>query len=325
MHKGLVGLLLVDTALYTVFQFSQFTNAFADIQFWTPIVSCIALSVAFGNHLYEHERSIVPSGVLLFYWPFYIIVNGVKIHSLYISEKCRTNTVQFILLAICEGIAILVFILEWLVPKARSQYQKLDEDENKCPMEESSIFSVLTFGWMTPLMKHGYNKFLNEDDLWDLRKKDTTRYTEGQFTEAWEKELYKAKPNIWIALARAFGGPYLEGALYKVVYDILNYSQPQLLRYLIAFVASYQIDKPQPVSVGIAIAGIMFVASAVQTVVLHQYFRHSFETGMRIRAGLTAAIYKKSMRLSNEGRAAKSTGDIVNLQAVDTQRLQGRS
>lgn len=33
-------------------------------------------------------------------------------------------------------------------------------------------------------------------------------------------------------------------------------------------------------------------------------------------------IYAKSLRLSNEGRAAKSTGDIVNYMAVDTQRLQ---
>lgn len=43
---------------------------------------------------------------------------------------------------------------------------------------------------------------------------------------------------------------------------------------------------------------------------------------MRVRAGLTATIYSKAMRLSNEGRAAKSTGDIVNYMAVDTQRLQ---
>lgn len=46
---------------------------------------------------------------------------------------------------------------------------------------------------------------------------------------------------------------------------------------------------------------------------------------MRVRAGLTAAIYAKAMRLSNEGRAAKSTGDIVNYMAVDTQRLQDLS
>ena len=43
---------------------------------------------------------------------------------------------------------------------------------------------------------------------------------------------------------------------------------------------------------------------------------------MRIKSSLTAAIYKKAMRLSNEGRASKSTGDIVNYMAVDAQRLQ---
>ena len=46
---------------------------------------------------------------------------------------------------------------------------------------------------------------------------------------------------------------------------------------------------------------------------------------MRVRSGLTAAVYSKAMRLSNEGRAAKSTGDIVNYMAVDTQRLQDLS
>ncbi|KAL7270496.1 ATP-binding cassette glutathione S-conjugate transporter ycf1 [Rhizina undulata] len=38
---------------------------------------------------------------------------------------------------------------------------------------------------------------------------------------------------------------------------------------------------------------------------------------------MTAAIYKKSNMLSNEGSASKSTGDIINLQAVDTQRIEG--
>lgn len=240
-----------------------------------------------------------------------------------VQKSLGQHKALFVLLAICEGVAVVVFILEWLIPKARSEYQTIEEDEAKCPMEESDIFSILTFGWMTPLMKAGYKKFLTEDDLWNVRKKDSTQYTEEQFTKAWQKELEKSRPNLWLALARAFGWPYVEGALYKVVQDILNYAQPLLLRYLIAFVSSYRTEKPQPLSTGLSIAGIMFIASAIQTLTLHQYFQHAFETGMRIRSALTAAIYKKSMRLSNEGRASKSTGDIVNLQAVDTQRLQG--
>lgn len=66
----------------------------------------------------------------------------------------------------------------------------------------------------------------------------------------------------------------------------------------------------------------MFAVSVGQTMALHQYFQRAFETGMRIKTSLTAAIYSKSLKLSNEGRASKSTGDIVNYMAVDTQRLQ---
>jgi ATP-binding cassette subfamily C (CFTR/MRP) protein 1 len=43
---------------------------------------------------------------------------------------------------------------------------------------------------------------------------------------------------------------------------------------------------------------------------------------MRIKSGLATAIYKKSLKLSNEGRTSKTTGDIVNYMAVDAQRLQ---
>jgi hypothetical protein len=69
------------------------------------------------------------------------------------------------------------------------------------------------------------------------------------------------------------------------------------------------------------IAGIMFVAALVQTITLHQYFQRCFECGMRVRAGLTTAIYKKALVLSNDARG-RSSGDIVNLMSVDTTRLQ---
>ena len=173
------------------------------------------------------------------------------------------------------------------------------------------------------MMKYGYREFLTQDDLWNLRKRDTTRATSALFDEVWEQQLEKKKPSLWIAMAQAFGGPYLRGAIIKTFADCLAFVQPQLLRFLIAFVDSYRPGQtPQPPIKGAAIALAMFAVSVGQTACLHQYFQRTFESGMRIKSSLTAAIYKKSMRLSNEGRAAKSTGDIVNYMAVDTQRLQ---
>lgn len=42
---------------------------------------------------------------------------------------------------------------------------------------------------------------------------------------------------------------------------------------------------------------------------------------MRVRAGLITVIYQKALRLGNDERS-RSSGDVVNLQSVDTTRLQ---
>lgn len=227
----------------------------------------------------------------------------------------------FVTFTVSLGLALLEFVLEWLVPKKLSAYDTLGS-EDECPYEHATVFSVLAFSWMTPMMRYGYKHFLTQDDLWNLRKRDATESTVAAFNEAWDKELKKKKPSLWMTMARGFSGPYFRAACFKTLSDILAFVQPQLLRLLISFVKSYSTDNPQPIIRGAAIAISMFAVSVSQTCCLHQYFQRAFETGMRIKSALTAAIYTKSMKLSNEGRAAKSTGDIVNLMAVDTMRLQ---
>jgi len=216
----------------------------------------------------------------------------------------------------------LEFLLEWLVPKKKNTYDALGE-ENECPVEYATIFSILTFSWMTPMMRYGYKEYLTEDDLWNLSKRDTTRSTGATFDDAWNHGLeHRKHPSLWLAIFRGFSGPYSRGALFKAVSDTLAFVQPQLLRLLISFVDSYKAESPQPVVGGAAIALAMFAVSISQILAQHQYLQRVFETGMRIRTALIAAIYQKSLKLSNEGRASKSTGEIVNYMAVDVQRLQ---
>ena len=278
--------------------------------------------VIFYIQYIEHWRTRNANGVVLFYWLFLIIAYGVKLRSLVSRELHRSNLPYFVTFSVSLGLSIVEFGLEWLVPKRVSAYDALG-DEDECPFEYADVFSVLTFSWMTPMMKYGYKQYLTQDDLWNLRKRDTTRATSMAFDEVWEQQLEKKKPSLWIAMVQAFGGPYLRAAIIKTVSDCLNFMQPQLLRFLIAFVDSYRAGQtPQPPVKGAAIALAMFAVSIAQTLLLHQYFQRGFEAGMRIKSSLTAAIYKKSMRLSNEGRASKSTGDIVNYMAVDAQRLQ---
>lgn len=315
-----------SVALQLVFQVVNYPDVWpGDFRFLTSVLTIASLGIIFTIQWLEHTRLRNPNGVVLFYWLFLVTAYAVKLRSLISQQIYRTHQPYFIVFCIGFGLSVLEFGLEWLVEKRKSTYQLL-EDEDECPIEYATVFSILTFSWMTPLMRYGYKKFLTEEDLWNLAKRDTTKATGDAFKKAWEIELeHRKSPSLWMAIFRAFSGPYFRGALFKVVSDTLNFVQPQLLKLLIQFVASYKKSNPnppEPVIKGAAIALAMFAVSIGQTGALHQYFQRAFETGMRIKSSLTAAIYTKSLKLSNEGRASKSTGDIVNYMAVDTQRLQ---
>ncbi|KAJ5280205.1 Metal resistance protein YCF1 [Penicillium angulare] len=313
--------LIFVTALQTAIQAeSHPSNFWADFRFWSSLLTLASLGVIYAVQYFEHWRSRQPNGVVLFYWLFFIIVYGVKLQTLVSLKKYLTNIPYFVCINVSLGLALVEFVLEYLVPKKQSDYDALG-DEDECPYNYADIFSVLTFGWMTPMMKFGYTNYLTQDDLWNLRRRDTTRATLDDLSAAWDIELEKKKPSLWIALFKAFGGPYMRGALIKSGSDMLAFVQPQLLRYLIAFINSYNSPDPQPIIRGVAIALAMFFVSICQTSCLHQYFQRAFDSGMRVKSSLTALIYGKALRLSSEGRAHKTTGDIVNHMAVDQQRL----
>ncbi|KAL8640320.1 MAG: hypothetical protein Q9228_002750 [Teloschistes exilis] len=319
---AIIGTLILATALQACLQIEALPGIwYADFRFWTSVITlCSLFIVGFVQYL-EHWRSRQPNGVVLFYWLLLLIAYGVKLRSLISQRAFHTRASYFATFCVTFGLATLEFALEYLVPKKQSAYDALG-DEDECPIEYADIFQILTFGWMTPMMKYGYKEFLTQDDLWNLRKRDTTRATANALKEAWDLELDKKRPSLWIALFRGFGGPYYRATLIKTVSDGLAFVQPQLLRLLISFIDSYRTgQETQPVIRGAAIAIAMFAVSVSQTVCLHQYFQRAFETGMRVKSALTAMIYAKSMKLSNEGRASKSTGDIVIYMSVDTQRL----
>ena len=321
---AVIAALIVTTALQAGFQVQALpTIWFGDFRFWTSIVTLISLLVILVVQYIEHWRSRQPNGVVLFYWLFLLIAYGVKLRSLLSQQGYSTRLPYFITFCISLSLASAEFGLEYLIPKRQSAYDALG-DEDECPIEYADIFSILTFSWMTPMMRYGYREFLTQDDLWNLRECDSTKATGQKLEKAWAQELEKKRPSLWLAMFKGFGGPYLQGTVIKTFSDILSFVQPQLLRLLISFVASHRRDNPhpQPVIRGAAISLAMFAVSVSQTALLHQYFQRAFEVGMRVKSSLTSMIYAKSMKLSNEGRASKSTGDIVNYMAIDSQRLQ---
>lgn len=246
--------IVISSIVQLVIQVDKYTDVWGgDFRFWTSVLTIVSLGFIFTIQWLEHCRLRTPNGVVLFYWLFLLIATSVKLRSLISQQIYSEHEPYFIAFCIGYGLSWIEFALEWLVPKKKSAYHALG-DEDECPVEYATVFSILTFSWMTPMMKYGYKKFLTEDDLWNLAKRDTTKATGEAFQQAWNYEVdTKKKPSLWMAIFRGFSGPYFRGALFKTASDTLAFVQPQLLKLLIKWVASYQSGRtPEPVVRGAA-------------------------------------------------------------------------
>ncbi|RFU74096.1 cadmium factor [Trichoderma arundinaceum] len=321
----LLGAIIANVAVQFAFQIVSYGSVwYRDFRSWTTVVLILSLFVIFTIQWLEHSRLRNANGVVLFYWLLLLISFAVKQRSLVSQQLYAKSLPYFVTYTVGVGLSVVEFLVEWLWPRSLDNGYEAILEEEECPEEYATIFSKLTFSWMTPLMQRGYRVFLTENDLWGLTRADQTKNTGVALEESWEYELKRRpnSPSLWLALFRAYGGPYVVAAFFKAGNDVAQYIQPQLLRLLIAFVASYEGSKPQPIIQGASVALAMFACAVFQTTMIHQYFQLAFATGMRIKGGLASTIYRKSLRLSNEGRSSKTTGDIVNYMAVDAQRLQ---
>ncbi|CAE7095301.1 unnamed protein product [Rhizoctonia solani] len=267
---------------------------------------------------YNHTRTRRSSTILLTLWPFYLLQQAVALRTQVLLHQL--DDPLFALRCALFAVGTLSWALECFCPDRAKQDPDAEPEAKELPYERANVYSRLTFGWMTPLMKLGYSRFISEKDMAALSPSDTAHSLSDQLQKQWSRQIQSKNPSLWGALARAYGGPYAIAALIKTARDVLSFAEPQLLRFLLVFIAQYQAGKTESAFVGWAIAAAMFVLSVVQTAMLHQYFQICFVTGMRVRAGLVTAIYNKALTQAPDSQGAR--GDVVNLMSVDATRLQ---
>lgn len=104
----------------------------------------------------------------------------------------------------------------------------------------------------------------------------------------------------------------------KLLSDVLLFCNPLLLKSLIRFTEELE----RPMWQGVVLAFTMFFSAELSSILLSHYFYLMYRVGTRVQTCLTAAVYRKTLRLSNAARREKTVGEIVNLMAIDVDRFQ---
>jgi hypothetical protein len=214
-----------------------------------------------------------------------------------------------------------------LTKKRTSQHQELESFQTSkgflYPLY--LIWETLTFAWIQPLLTKGAQKPLEKQDLLPLLPKDTPIAVFQRFKVAWKQQCDQFEcPSLSMAFTIAVGRDFMIAGLIKLIHDSTLFVSPLLLNHIITFLTLYgnttttTTHRPS-LSTGLFYVFALFVANLIQSLCLRQYFYLCFRTGMNLSHCHDHCYLSEN---STGSLAKKSAGEVTNLMAVDSSRLQ---
>ncbi|XP_027951988.1 canalicular multispecific organic anion transporter 2-like, partial [Eumetopias jubatus] len=327
----------------------------APIFFVTPLVVGITMLLATLLIQYDRLRGVQSSWVLIIFWFLCVVCAIVPFRSKILSAMAKgkiSDPFRFTTFYIYFALVLFALILSCFREKPPF-FSPKNVNPNPCPELSAGFLSRLSFWWFTKMAILGYRRPLEEQDLWSLKEEDCSQKVVCRLLEAWKKlqkqdagvpgaTLQRRKaaaasgkrvsgedevllggqprpqqPSFLWALLATFCSSILISMCLKVIQDLLSFVNPQLLSILIRFIS----NPMAPTWWGFLVAGLMFVCSMMQTVILQQYFHLIFVMGVKLRMAIIGVIYRKALVITSSAKRESSVGEIINLMSVDAQRF----
>ncbi|XP_073264843.1 ABC transporter C family member 12-like isoform X3 [Populus alba] len=242
----------------------------------------------------------------------------------------RFTLYMYISTVFCQvllGILLLVYIPnldpypDYVLMESESldncEYEALPGREQLCPERHANLFSRICFGWLTPLMKQGHKRPITEKDVWKLDTWDQTETLIKKFQTCWVEESKRPKPRLLRALNSSLGGRFWLGGFFKIGYDLSQFVGPIVLSHLLQ-----SMQRGDPAWIGYIYAFLIFLGVLFGALCESQFFQNVMRVGFQLRSTLVAAIFRKSLKLTHEGRKNFPSGKITNMITTDANALQ---
>ncbi|KAJ1262319.1 hypothetical protein BS78_09G097400 [Paspalum vaginatum] len=188
------------------------------------------------------------------------------------------------------------------------------------PFAKAGFFSVMSFWWLNPLMKMGYEKPLEEKDLPLLGATDQAY---NQYLIFWEKLNRKKQskphgtPSFFWTIISCHKSEIMVSGFFALLKVLTLSSGPVLLNAFINVSSGKGTFKYE----GFVLAAVLFFCKCCESLSERQWFFRARRLGLQVRSFLSASIYKKQQRLSSSAKMKHSSGEIMNYVTVDAYRI----
>nr|DAD44869.1 TPA_asm: hypothetical protein HUJ06_003099 [Nelumbo nucifera] len=195
---------------------------------------------------------------------------------------------------------------------------------NVSPYSSAGLLSLLTFSWISPLISLGNKKTLDPNDLPEIAEIGSANRIFPIFIN--KLESYCGSDNesngvgsllLLKALILSMWKEILYSAFFALVNTISSYVGPYLMETFI----QYLHDRGNSTLKGCLLVSVFLVAKLVECLSQGQLHFWADRFGMQGHTALVALIYKKLLSLSSRAKQDYTSGEIVNLMSVDTERI----
>ncbi|KAL4089661.1 hypothetical protein QTP88_024660 [Uroleucon formosanum] len=207
------------------------------------------------------------------------------------------------------------------IPKADS---KVERPQN--PRSNANIFEIVTYMWMSNLLKIGRRRDLKETDLYTTLDDHKSSSLGDQLEKIWTSELNNAnlanrKPTLLRALIRMFGVKYIFLGIITCILEIIfKVSQPILLGELLEY---FNPDNPKYSDIRYAYvcASGLIISLFITTVIQYSIGQEILNLAIKTRVACSSLIYRKALFLSTKALDETTTGQMINLISNDVNQF----
>uniref|UniRef100_A0ACD6ADW4 Uncharacterized protein n=1 Tax=Avena sativa TaxID=4498 RepID=A0ACD6ADW4_AVESA len=185
---------------------------------------------------------------------------------------------------------------------------------------KAGILSEMSFWWLNPFMKMGYEKPLEEEDMPLLGATDRAQNQYLVFLEKLnrnKKHSSDTAPSILWTIVSHHKRGIMVSALFALLKVLTLSTGPLLLR---AFI-NVSVGKGTYKHEGFMLAAIIFICKCCESLSQRQWYFRTRRLGLQVRSLLSAAIYRKQQKLSSSAKMKHSSGQIMNYVTVDAYRV----
>ncbi|DAZ99471.1 TPA: hypothetical protein N0F65_001656 [Lagenidium giganteum] len=188
------------------------------------------------------------------------------------------------------------------------------------PLDTASLFSQLTLGWVTPLVRLAFKAPLTERQVWSLPDADTAGVLERVFDYYYSRAQQTHNRS---ALARALWHSTRTIMLVALVLQLgtagLTILQPLLIKSILLYLQGQ--DNMFGITNGYVLAVLLSLVTvgSVTTFGTGMYF--ALRAGVRARLIVMNSVYQKLLRLTASARHSLNSGDLITLANVEGERV----